>query len=148
VTDRWGDLIIETVARLLAPFLQLYSLYVLAHGHSSPGGGFQGGCIFAASLVLIVLAYGAKEARKRFPEKVNLALCAFGVALYAGIGWLCIFLGGNFLDYGHLSRLLPADPVMARYYGMAGIETGVQITVMAIMVAIFLELLTAGEENG
>ena len=39
---------------------------------------------------------------------------------------------------------LPVDPVMARYYGIAAIETGVQITVMSIMVSIFLNLLTGG----
>jgi len=52
------------------------------------------------------------------------------------------------LDYGKLSKILPTDPVMARYYGMAGIETGVQITVMAIMVSIFLDLATAGKHEG
>ncbi len=144
MTERWGDLIVETIARLLVPFQQLYSLYVLAHGHSSPGGGFQGGCIFAASLVLLIVAYGTRELRRRFPERAILVLCALGVFIYAAVGWLCLFLGGNFLDYSQLSKLLPTDPIMARYYGMAAVEVGVQITVMAIMMAIFLELLTGG----
>lgn len=145
--ERWEDIIVQTVTRFVVPFMQLYALYVLAHGHSSPGGGFQGGCIFAASLVLLTVARGAEETRRRMPWKVNIALCAAGVGLYAGIGGLCMSLGGNFLDYGRLSDVLGTDHVMARYYGMAGIETGVQITVMAIMVAIFLELL-GREGNG
>ena len=36
------DLIIRMVCRGLAPFIQLFGLYVIMHGHSSPGGGFQG----------------------------------------------------------------------------------------------------------
>jgi len=146
--SRWEDIIIETLSRFLVPFMQIYSLYVLAHGHGSPGGGFQGGCIFAASFVLLVIAYDIFEAKKRFSEKINGIFCALGVFIYTAIGWLCLLLGGNFLDYGKLSKILPTDPVMARYYGMAGIETGVQITVMAIMVSIFLDLATAGRHEG
>ncbi|NVM57303.1 MAG: sodium:proton antiporter, partial [Desulfobacterales bacterium] len=47
------DLIIKTVCRLLIPFIQLFALYVIAHGHHSPGGGFQGGVILGASIMLL-----------------------------------------------------------------------------------------------
>jgi multicomponent Na+:H+ antiporter subunit B len=138
------DIIIQTVCRIFIPFMQIYGLYVLAHGHGSPGGGFQGGCIFAASFILMAIAYDLDEVKRRFAEKLNIFFCSLGVFIYAGVGWLCLLLGGNFLDYGKLSVILPIDPVMARYYGIAAIETGVQITVMAIMVSIFLNLVTGG----
>ena len=141
------DVIIQTVCRIVIPFMQIYSLYVLAHGHGSPGGGFQGGCIFAASFVLMAIVYDLNEVRRRFAEKIALFFVSLGVFIFAGMGWLCLFLGGNFLDYGVLSTILPTDPVMARYYGIAAIETGVQITVMAIMVSIFLDLLTGGQHE-
>jgi multicomponent Na+:H+ antiporter subunit B len=138
------DVIIQTVCRIFIPFMQVYSLYVLAHGHGSPGGGFQGGCIFAASFVLMSIVYNLNEVKRRFAERFSIFLARLGVFIFAGVGWLCMLLGGNFLDYGVLSTILPVDPVMARYYGIAAIETGVQITVMAIMVSIFLNLLTGG----
>ena len=138
------DVIIQTVCRIFIPFMQVYSLYVLAHGHGSPGGGFQGGCIFAASFVLMSIVYNLNEVKRRFAERFSVFLASLGVFIFAGVGWLCMLLGGNFLDYGVLSTILPVDPVMARYYGIAAIETGVQITVMAIMVSIFLNLLTGG----
>ena len=138
------DIVIRTVCRIFIPFMQVYSLYVLAHGHGSPGGGFQGGCIFAASFVLMSIVYDLNEVKRRFAEKFSVFLASLGVFIFAGMGWLCMLLGGNFLDYGVLSTILPVDPVMARYYGIAVIETGVQITVMVIMVSIFLNLLTGG----
>ena len=138
------DVIIQTVCRIFIPFMQVYSLYVLAHGHGSPGGGFQGGCIFAASFVLMSIVYNLNEVKRRFAERFSVFLASLGVFIFAGVGWLCMLLGGNFLDYGVLSTILPVDPVMARYYGIAAIETGVQITVMAIMVSIFHNLLTGG----
>jgi multicomponent Na+:H+ antiporter subunit B len=138
------DIIIQTVCRIFIPFMQVYSLYVLAHGHSSPGGGFQGGCIFAASFVLMSIIYNLNEVKRHFTEEFSVFLASLGVFIFAGMGLLCLLLGGNFLDYGVLSEILPVDSVMARYYGIAAIEIGVQITVMSIMVSIFLDLLTGG----
>jgi len=147
VVREFEDVIIQTLCRFLVPFIQLYSLYVFAHGHSSPGGGFQGGCVMAAAFVLIFIAYDLNEAKRRFREKALLIFCCLGVFIYAGTGWACLLLGSNFLDYGFLSKILPTDPVKARYYGMAMIELGVQIAVMAVMVSIFLDLVTRGEHE-
>jgi multicomponent Na+:H+ antiporter subunit B len=138
------DVIIQTICRFFIPFMQVYGLYVLAHGHGSPGGGFQGGCIFAASFILMSIVYDLNEVKRRFAERLTVFLASLGVFIFAGMGWLCLFLGGNFLDYGVLSKILPVGTRMARYYGIAAIEIGVQITVMAIMVSIFLDLLTGG----
>ncbi|HMS17523.1 MAG TPA: MnhB domain-containing protein, partial [Planctomycetota bacterium] len=43
-------------ARLVSPYIMLFGLYVIAHGHYSPGGGFQGGALLAASVLLVRLA--------------------------------------------------------------------------------------------
>jgi len=138
------DVIIQTATRIIVPFMQVYALYVYVHGHSSPGGGFQGGCIMAASFVLLAVAYNFNKARKRIKERTNLIMCALGVFIYVGTGLVPVFFGGNFIDYAKWSKILPVNEVMARYYGMAFIELGVQITVMAVMVSIFLDLATAG----
>jgi len=141
------DIIVKTLCRFLIPFIQLFGLYVIAHGHGSPGGGFQGGCILAASFVLILIAFDLAEAKKRFSEKLNNFFNSFGVLIYTGTGWLCLLLGGNYLDYGKLSSILPVDPVQARYYGVFAVEVGVGITVMAVMVSIFLDLITGGKHE-
>jgi len=147
VVREFEDVIIQTLCRFLVPLIQTYSLYVFAHGHSSPGGGFQGGCIMAAAFILMFIAYDLNEVKRRFREKALLIFCCLGVFIFAGTGWLCLLLGSNFLDYGFLSKVLPTDPVKARYYGMAMMELGVQITVMAVMVSIFLDLVTRGEHE-
>ena len=66
--------------------------------------------------------------------------------IYAGIGFLCLLLGANFLDYSILSKVLPAtDRIMARSHGMLGIEVGVAIAVMAIVVSIYINVVTHGK---
>ena len=146
--NRFDDVIIQTICRLLVPPIQLFALYVIAHGHHSPGGGFQGGCILAASFILLVIAYDLKEAKKRMSEKINIAYCCIGVGIYAGIGVLCIILGGNFLDYGILRTILPVQETSAaRSLGILGVEIGVGIAVMAVMVSIFMNIASGGEHE-
>jgi multicomponent Na+:H+ antiporter subunit B len=138
------DIIIGTVARMLVPFIQIFALYVIMHGHYSPGGGFQGGVILGASLVLLLITHGLPETKKLISEKGVAILSSLGVLIYAGIGLLCLILLGNYLDYSQLSKILQVMPAEARSLGILGIETGVGLTVMAIMFSIFLDISTGG----
>ena len=151
-TARFSDLtpkqpapIVETTVRLLIPVIQIFALYVIAHGHYSPGGGFQGGVIFGASFILLALALDLKAAQNWMTENRVLILACCGVFIYAGIGVLCQLLGENFLDYQILHRVLPVDPVMARYYSILGVEIGVAFTVAAIMFSIYSNLSSNGQ---
>ena len=107
-------MIVKTMARLLLPFMVVYALYVIMHGHYSPGGGFQGGVILAAGFVLYGVAHGLDKTRKRISEKSAEILSSIGVFIYGGIGVLCLILGGNFLDYSKLSKIIPVSPSEAR----------------------------------
>jgi len=141
---RGEDVIIRTIARMLIPFIQIYALYVIMHGHYSPGGGFQGGVIFGASLVLLLLTHGYHDARSRISEKAMIVFSSMGVLIYAGIGFLCLLLSGNFLDYSMLAGILHVDPAHARSLGILGVEIGVGFAVMAVMASIFLDISTGG----
>lgn len=144
--DRHGaDIILQSAARLLVPVMQLFALYVIAHGHHSPGGGFQGGVIFGASFILLALAYDLQTVLKRFKEKTVLLLSVIGVLIYAGIGVVCLFLGRNFLAYAAWAKLLGITEVEAHSHGMLGVEIGVAITVMAIMFSLYSDLSSSGD---
>lgn len=138
-------LIVKTICRLLVPFMQLFALYVIAHGHHSPGGGFQGGVILGASFILLAISYDIKKVLAKMSERANLILAAVGVLIYSGIGVLCVLLKKNFLDYSSLAAILPAtDMITARSHGILGIEIGVAITVMVVMIAIYINLSSSG----
>jgi len=139
------DIIIQTVVRLLFPFIQIFALYVVMHGHHSPGGGFQGGVILGASFILLAISYDLKKSLNRMSEKAIGAQANAGILLYSGIGALCLLLGANFLDYSALGKVLPAaEQDMARSHGMLVIEIGVALAVMAIMVSIFANISSRG----
>jgi len=140
------DIIIKTLARVLVPFILLYALYVIMHGHHSPGGGFQGGVILGASLVLLVITHGLKDTQKRISEKSVAIFSSLGVLIYAGIGVLCLILLGNFLDYSKLAVLLNVPLAQARSLGILGVEIGVGLAVMAVMFSIFCNIATGGKQ--
>jgi multicomponent Na+:H+ antiporter subunit B len=139
------DIILQSAARLLVPLMQLFALYVLAHGHHSPGGGFQGGVIFGTSFILLAIAYDLEKVFSRIKERVVMLFSGIGVLVYAGIGILCMLLGGSFLNYGRLAPLLQVTEVEARSHGILGIEIGVAITVTFIMISLYADLASGGE---
>lgn len=138
------DLIVKTSCRLIVPFSQIFALYVIAHGHHSPGGGFQGGVILGASIILFAISHNLRSTFLRMPEKRAVILCGLGVLIYAGIGALCILFASNYLDYGALAPLFGADSVAARSYGILFVEIGVGISVMAVMILLYYNLVSAG----
>jgi multicomponent Na+:H+ antiporter subunit B len=138
VIERHDSVVVTTFVRVITPPVQLFGLYVLFHGHDSPGGGFQAGVILAASYVLLALALGRKAIARRVDERVCLALGAGGVLLYAGTGVAGMLLGGNFLDYGTLPGA--PDSATARYVGILLVETGVTAAVAATLVVLFCRL--------
>ena len=139
------DLIVKTTCRLVIPFIQIFALYVIAHGHYSPGGGFQGGVIMGASMVLFAIAFDLRSAIRRMGERLIMFLCAFGVIIYAGIGTLCMFFNKNYLDYSSFANILGVDSVSARSHGILMVEIGVGIVVMAVMVILYYILASAGK---
>ncbi len=143
-----GDVIVETVSRLMVPFIQLFALYVIIHGAGGPGGGFQGGVIFGASFALLVIAFGIVKAGDRFPEGINRAFTSLGVYIYAGVGLLCIILSlgvAQYLNYGFIP--LTAHFEENRALGMDLVEIGIGITVMAVITSIFFNLVWKREES-
>ncbi len=134
--------VIRYIGLRAVPFIQLYALYVLGHGEDGPGGGFQGGVIFAASFVLTALVFGYGKGREDAPEKITDLLAPIGCVLYAGIGLVCLLLGGAFLEYARLAGEGASESAKhaAHHFGIIGIEAGVMITVTASMITLFFEM--------
>jgi multicomponent Na+:H+ antiporter subunit B len=146
--DAEPDIIVTNTVRLLVPVIQIFAFYVLAHGHVSPGGGFQGGVIMGASFILVALSWDLETALARFPLDRCTIVAGAGIILYGGIGLLSMFLGGEFLDYAELANVFPVSREMARYYAILGVEIGVGLTVTAIMFSLYANLSTEGRLKG
>lgn len=138
------DLIIKTSIRLLVPFIQVFGLYVIVHGHYSPGGGFQGGVILGSAFILLALAFDVKTSQEYMSVKANAIMGNAGAAIFVGVGALCAIFGGLFLDYSALDVLIPMGPIEWRSFGIFLVEVGVGLAVMSIMVLLYWNLSSGG----
>ena len=127
------------ISSIVAPFIMLFALYVIFHGHYSPGGGFQGGTLLAASIILIRLSLGSEMGQMQFPRSLGTPLGSLGVLIYFGTGLAAMFFGGRFLDYSFLP--IARTAAMQRSWGILFVELGVGLAVTAILVAIYDDLL-------
>ena len=73
----------------------LFAIYVLLNGETSPGGGFSGGTILGAGLILFSAAFGPGHTRVLMNQRRYSAVRTFGLLLYAVLYGVYIFIGAN-----------------------------------------------------
>jgi multicomponent Na+:H+ antiporter subunit B len=139
------DVVTRTVSRAAVPFVQLFGLYVIAHGGSSAGGGFQGGVILATSLILLIIAFDLQYLKRLATERTLIVVSAASILTYAGIGLVSLLFGANYLDYGAVPLPLPVPEV--RGLMIEVIEAAIGFNVTAVMTWIVADMLTKDEEN-
>ncbi len=93
------SIIVKTMVGFLVPFIILFSIYTFLHGELSPGGGFQGGAIIGASMIIFTTIFGLAEASQRIPQKLRAPLEGSACIIFFLVGVLGLIGGGNFLTY-------------------------------------------------
>ena len=83
---------------LLAAPVVVLGMYIVVHGHLTPGGGFQGGVILAAAAFIVLLAGRRVEPRAVVPHRVEELGDAVGAAGFVGVGLAMLALGGAYLQ--------------------------------------------------
>ena len=112
--DSGMALIVKTVTRLTVGLIFLYGIYIVTHGHLTPGGGFVGGIVIALSFIHLNLAFGRRGAPGNIPQRAAEMFEGVG-ALFFVIIALAGFLGGTFflniLPKGEHFALLSAGTI-------------------------------------
>ncbi|MDI6794251.1 MAG: MnhB domain-containing protein [bacterium] len=135
------SLIVKTTARLISGMIFLYGIYIVLHGHLTPGGGFAGGVIMAGAFVLLIIAEDSDATKLGREKEMASLLEATGVFLFWFVGVLGLILGGvfliNFLGIGTPFHLVSAGTIPL-------INIAIGIEVGAALVAIFIALISSG----
>lgn len=126
------DVILAQVCRVLVPCALCFGLCVLFNGHTSPGGGFSGGSVLGAALIVFSLAFGDEAVSRFFTGKVYNSVRISGLMLYALMFGCYIFLGANGIE-SELSR-----------YIVLVVDIAVGLVVMSTMYG-FYSFYTKGE---
>lgn len=127
------NLILRVVSKVLIPLIIVFALYVQFHGDFGPGGGFQAGVIMSAAIILYALVFGLDAAEQIISPTMLRVFASLGVLLYAGVGVVAMFKGGNYLDY----TVLGSTQVGGQHLGILLVELGVGMTVLSVMLLIY-----------
>lgn len=90
--------IVKTISGLAFPLILIYGFYIIAHGHLTPGGGFQGGAIVASGCVMIVVAFGSSWTMKKIKEENLSVIESVGAVSFIGLAFLGLIFGGVFFN--------------------------------------------------
>ena len=133
------DVILRIVTKVLLPFMLMFALYVHFHGDFSPGGGFQAGVIIGAAVVFHALVFGLYPTQKIVPPRLVELMMPAGVLIYAGVGFITMLLGENFLAYDVFDSHYNPDGnnYHGQERGVLYIEIGVLVTVAGTIISIF-----------
>jgi multisubunit Na+/H+ antiporter MnhB subunit len=136
-------IIVKKTTQLIAGMVFMYGIYVIVHGHLTPGGGFAGGVIIAGSLILVTLAYGGdflklitEETRTTIVESLATLLVII-VAMSGFLFGAKIFFN-NFLPKGIVGHLVSAG-VLPLYNIFVGTEVAASIFIIFLSLMIFKE---------
>lgn len=93
-----NDAILQKVAFLLVPPIIIFGIYVVLNGHLSPGGGFSGGAIIGAGLILYLNAFGFKKTQRFFTYKTYKSISIAALGFYALSKSYSFYTGANHLE--------------------------------------------------
>jgi multicomponent Na+:H+ antiporter subunit B len=130
---------VSVVGLLLVGPTLLVGLYVVLHGHQTPGGGFQGGVILASALLLVYLSDTYVALRRVGPMELIEFAEALGAAGLAILGFAGMLAGGAYLEntlpLGKAGDLLSAGTIP-----LGNMAVGLAVTGgFAFMLSEFLE---------
>ena len=101
-----NDLILQRIASFLVPLILLFGVYIIMNGHISPGGGFSGGAVMGAGLILYLNAFGFKKTERFFTFKTFKVVSLCALSFYAFSKAYSFFTGANHLS----SFITPGTP--------------------------------------
>lgn len=141
------DQIVRIICRIIVPFIQVYGLFIIIFGHLSPGGGFAGGAIAAASMVLFALSFNLEAGSKKISEENASLLESGGALVFVLAGVVALVLGANYLTnleagfpMGTPGRLFSAGVIPV-------ITLGLGLKVTSSIVTLFYHLIGEEEEE-
>ncbi len=97
-----NDAILQVIACVLVPVIIIFGVYVLLNGHLGPGGGFSGGAIIGAGLILYLNAFGFQKTERFFTEKTYKWISFGSLSFYCIAKSYSFYTGAN-----HLPNMIP-----------------------------------------
>jgi len=146
--------IVRTVANQLMLFVLVFGIYVIMHGHVTPGGGFQGGAVIASGIVMLIVAFGSGHIKNSLRERrlsvvESSGALLFIVVAFAGIGTVFFY---NFLVGSRIFGGIPptgsnpGDVWTGGVIPLMNLGVGLKVIAGLSAAVLALALFSSGEE--
>ncbi len=136
-TRQGMTIIVKTITRLTVGLIFLYGIYIVLHGHLTPGGGFAGGVIMALAFIHLMIAFGKETALKKLSQAKAAFLENLGALMFLSVAALG-FSGGYFF-YNFIKKGMPFHLLSAGIIPLCNIA--ICLKVGAGLFSIFVTLL-------
>ncbi len=135
--------IVKKVSQLMAGLIFMYGIYIILHGHLTPGGGFAGGAIIAGAFILLILAFGSSALKLKKEVGGSSNTESLAILMVVVLALMAILFGSkifffNYLPKGEAGALLSAG-VIPLYNIFIGIEVAGAILTIFLALVIFKE---------
>ena len=146
--------IVRTVANQLIVFILIFGLYVIAHGHLTPGGGVQGGAVIVSGVVMLLVAFSSQELKKSLRERVLSIMESSGALIFiilAFIGIGTVFFYNVLVGTPIFGRIPPTGPNPGDLWTggvvpLMNLAVGLKVVAGLSAVVLALALFASGEE--
>ena len=118
--------IVRTLSNITFPFMMVFGLYIIAHGHLTPGGGFQGGAVAASGCAMLIVAYGSTWIFEKIKVSRLSAFESLGALGFIGVAFFGLIFGGYFFNNflvrtGILFNIVPKTGFTGSEFNTAGV---------------------------
>ncbi|MCR4705268.1 MAG: hypothetical protein K5641_04315 [Lachnospiraceae bacterium] len=96
------DIVLQMVTKFLMPAIVIFGIYVILNGHLGPGGGFSGGAVIGAGLILYQNAFGFRKTGRFFTAGTYKWVSFGALSFYCLAKSYSFFTGAN-----HLESVIP-----------------------------------------
>jgi len=137
------SVIVKKVSQLVSGLVFMYGIYIITHGHLTPGGGFAGGAVLAGAFILLVLAYGNELVKLKKKEEGSSVTESLAVLTFILLATVALLIGThvffkNWLPAGIVGDLISAG-IIPLYNIVVGIEVGAALFTIFLALAIYRE---------
>jgi energy-converting hydrogenase B subunit I len=146
--------VVRTVANQLILFILIFGLYVIAHGHLTPGGGFQGGAVVVSGVVMLLVAFNSKELKKSLREHFLSIMESTGALIFvalafAGLGTVFFYnflVGSPIFGDIPIPGPNPGNLWTGGFIPLMNFAVGLKVVAGLSAVVLALALFASGEE--
>jgi len=138
--------IVKTSTRAFFPLLLVYGLYVIANGHLTPGGGFQGGVLFGSAFILLLIGFGYNKVSAMVSDLKLSLIQSAGALTFVLIGLAGMLFANGFLQ-NWLAHELPGHFLSAGTMPFLDLAVGVNVGAGVFIIALMM-LAILWEEDG